>query len=53
VAACPTGAIQVRILDEVVRENRKRAAESVLVAYRAGEKVLKEKGSVGGGHRQK
>jgi carbon-monoxide dehydrogenase iron sulfur subunit len=48
VAACPTGAIQVRALDEVVRENRKRAAESVLVAFKAGERVLKEKGPAGG-----
>jgi len=39
VEACSTRAIQVRDLDEVVREMRKKTAESTLVSIRAGSKA--------------
>jgi carbon-monoxide dehydrogenase iron sulfur subunit len=47
VAACPTGSIQVRSLDEVVRETRKRAAQSVLVTFKTGKDAEAEQGARG------
>lgn len=34
VSACPTGAIQVRSLDEVAQEARRRTAQSLLVSFK-------------------
>ena len=42
VAACATGAIQVLPLEEVVREARRRTAESVLVAFKGSGKTAAE-----------
>ena len=42
VAACPTHAIQVRTLDEVVRQARRKTAESVLVSFKAGQQASEE-----------
>lgn len=40
VTACPTGAIQVRTLDEVVKQARRKAAESVLVTFKGGQRTV-------------
>ncbi|MCK4298015.1 MAG: hypothetical protein KAX80_00705, partial [Planctomycetes bacterium] len=42
VVACPTGAIQVRALDEVVKEARRKTAESVLVSFKVGKRATGE-----------
>ena len=34
VSACPTGAIQVRSLDEVAQEARRRTVQSLLVSFK-------------------
>lgn len=42
VVACPTGSIQVRTLDEVVKEARRKTAEAVLVSFKVGKRAAGE-----------